>query len=67
MQLEIGNTYKTRFGGSVLIRGQDDDGRFFGDILDADGAHNRIASFSDHGQYVTGRQTGFDIVEKLVA
>jgi hypothetical protein len=62
MQVEIGSTYKTRAGGSVLIRAQDDDGRFFGDIKTPDGLHDRIASFSEHGQYITGRQTDFDIV-----
>lgn len=65
ISLEIGNTYKTRTGDSVRIRNLDDDFRFFGDIVDTDGKHVRIASFSADGRYATGRNTDFDIVEEV--
>lgn len=61
--IEVGGTYKTRAGNSVTIRAIDDDGRFFGDIIDTQlGTHDRIASFSETGRYINGRETEFDIV-----
>jgi hypothetical protein len=63
MTMSVGETYITRAGNTVAIRHLDDyDGRYFGDILDAEGNHIRIASFSEAGRYAQGRETDFDIV-----
>jgi hypothetical protein len=63
LTLEIGRTYATRSGGCVTILACDaHDGRFFGDIINADGIKERIASFSESGRYLSNRETEFDIV-----
>lgn len=60
--MELGGKYRTRAGDSVTIRSIDSDGMFFGDIIDNQGRHVRIASFSYGGRYIKNRETEFDIV-----
>lgn len=63
--IEVGATYRTRAGHTVTIRNFDEsENKYFGDILDSAGCHVRIASFSESGRYVQGRDTEFDIVSR---
>ena len=62
LSVEVGQEYRTRADKWVKIRAVDDDGMYFGDIVDCYGAVERIASFSQSGQYIKGRETEFDIV-----
>lgn len=63
--LELGKKYKTRSGDFVTIRNFDegDTKPFFGDIVDANGIHVRVASFGFSGGYsYDGKSSQFDIV-----
>jgi hypothetical protein len=67
MNIELGVSYKTRNGCIVKIRDIDENAShpFFGDILDNEGKHVRVASFSYAGNYASNMQENqFDIVEK---
>lgn len=68
MQVELGGKYKTRTGENVTIRAFDETSThpFMGDIVNAEGKHVRIASFSYAGNYAYNMQENqFDIVAKI--
>lgn len=64
MNIEVGKTYMTRSGDSVLIEHGKGDNfyPFFGMIVGGDGKEIRIAYFTNGGQYSIGQKTIFDIV-----
>ena len=67
MVIELNKKYVVRNGGSVLIRFviKNDLKPFIGDIVDVDGKHVRVATFSHNGGYSqTGTPSRFDIVSE---
>ncbi len=62
--LEVGKTYQTVNGGTVVIERDNGDDRFpfFGKIVGVDGVNDRLAYFTALGSYGSAAgPTGFDI------
>lgn len=68
MIIELGKRYKTREGGSIIIRWSDSDNphkAFGGQLIEADGTY-RSAAFTAYGQFIPGVPNHrFDLIEEV--
>ena len=66
MNLEIGKTYKTRNGCSVIIEHDKGDPSypFFGKVSINGGDFDRIAYFTQSGNYSRMKESGYDIIKE---